>query len=142
MYELINTKLLLMASANFASVMNKFLTFTERFDNAVRMFFIVMGCVFFALIILKLILNLFKMFSPASKQKKEKAEPTFGIKSQEKIDSSPKAAQENDDAEIIAAITAAISAFNDEANQGNLSFRVVSFKRRNKVVAWNLSENN
>lgn len=97
-----------------------------------------MGMIFAVLAILWAVLVLFKFIfaKPAPKKKSEpvapKAEPVV-------IPEPVVAPAANNDAELIAVLTAAIVAY--EASQGNEvapdGFRVVSFRRTNGGKAWN-----
>ena len=97
-----------------------------------------MGMIFAVLAILWAVLVLFKFIfaKPAPKKKSEpvasKAEPVA-------VPEPVVAPAANNDAELIAVLTAAIVAY--EASQGNEvapdGFRVVSFRRTNGGKAWN-----
>lgn len=105
----------------------------ERLALAGQMTLIGMGMIFAVLAILWGVLVVFKLvFTKPTK------------KSEEKIATAPaqtqKEAEQTDDQELIAVITAAVAAYMDSENpEGALNrFRVVSFRRANGGRSWNV----
>ena len=106
-----------------------------------------MGTVFMVLVILWIILSVFgSVFSKGSKADKKPA-PKTEKPVQTKQDEAPAApvtaTAVQDDSALIAAITAAITAYNAAEGKPNLPFRVVSYKRKNNAAGWmgNSAEN-
>ncbi|MBQ2384765.1 MAG: OadG family protein [Clostridia bacterium] len=97
-----------------------------------------MGMIFAVLAILWAVLVLFK-FIFAKPEPKKKSEPVAPKAEPVVIPEPVVAPAANNDAELIAVLTAAIVAY--EASQGNEvapeGFRVVSFRRTNGGKAWN-----
>ncbi|MBQ7921559.1 MAG: OadG family protein [Clostridia bacterium] len=100
------------------------------------------GTVFMVLIILWAILGAFGMiFSKSTKSAKEAAPKTEKSKETSKKEVQTAAAPAvqsaaQDDSALIAAITAAIIAYNTAEGKPNLPFRVVSYKRKNNAAGW------
>ena len=94
------------------------------------------------LIILWICLSIFgTVFNKGTKPAKEAApkteKPVKAPKTEAQTPAAPavqSAAQ--DDSALIAAITAAIIAYNAAEGKPNLPFRVVSFKRKNNAAGW------
>ncbi len=127
------------ASQNMTSMMNNGMTIGEKAMNALEMTGIGMGTVFLVLIILWGALELFQyVFYTLPSKKIKSAEITAGESVQTIVDEAPSAVAEEpvntaDDAAIIAAISAAIAAYEDKPISG---FRVVSFKRAGRKTGW------
>ncbi len=107
----------------------------EAWSYAGRMTLLGMGLVFAVLVVLMLVLNLFKLvFARPEKKKKTKAESTVPSAISSVIEESAQSFEEvnassNDAEELVAIITAAVSAYRDSEGLGGTGFRVVSFKR-------------
>ena len=107
----------------------------EAWSYAGRMTLLGMGLVFAVLVVLMLVLNLFKLvFARPEKKKNTKAESTVPSAISSVIEESAQSFEEvnassNDAEELVAIITAAVSAYRDSEGLGGTGFRVVSFKR-------------
>jgi sodium pump decarboxylase gamma subunit len=107
----------------------------EAWSYAGRMTLLGMGLVFSVLVVLMLVLNLFKLvFARPEKKKKTKAEASVPSAISSVIEESAQSFEEvnassNDAEELVAIITAAVSAYRDSEGLGGTGFRVVSFKR-------------
>lgn len=116
----------------------------EAWLYALEMTLLGMGMVFAVLAILWGVLCIFKLIfaKPNTKEEKAskevKAEPTPAPKVESTSSPAPVAAA-NDDAELIAILTAAIVAYESEQNPNAVpgNFRVVSYRRANGGRAWN-----
>ena len=107
----------------------------DAWGYAGRMTLLGMGLIFAVLAVLMLVLNLFKLiFARPEKKKKTKAEATVPSAISSAIEESAQSFEEvpaaSDNAtELVAIITAAVSAYRDAEGLGGTGFRVVSFKR-------------
>jgi sodium pump decarboxylase gamma subunit len=107
----------------------------EAWSYAGRMTLLGMGLVFSVLVVLMLVLNLFKLvFARPEKKKKTKAKASVPSAISSVIEESAQSFEEvnassNDAEELVAIITAAVSAYRDAEGLGGTGFRVVSFKR-------------
>ncbi|MBE6569161.1 MAG: hypothetical protein E7658_02950 [Ruminococcaceae bacterium] len=117
------------------------LTNAEKFSLSGEMLLRGLGTVFMVLIILWAILGVFGMiFSKSTKKPAKEAAPKAAKPAEpqkNEVRTAPAvqtAAQ--DDSALIAAITAAIIAYNTAEGKPNLPFRVVSFKRKNNAAGW------
>lgn len=116
----------------------------EAWLYALEMTLLGMGMIFAVLAILWGVLCIFKLIFAKPNTKEEKAskevkvEPTPAPKVESTSNSAPVAAA-NDDAELIAILTAAIVAYESEQNPNAVpgNFRVVSYRRANGGRAWN-----
>ena len=114
----------------------------EAWLYALEMMLLGMGMIFAVLGVLWGVLAIFKLVfaRPAKKDKKDapvsKAEET--VVSDPVVASAPVAAA-NDDAELVALLTAAIVAYESENNPNAtpVNFRVVSYRRTNGGRSWN-----
>ena len=116
------------------------LTNAEKFSLSGEMLLRGMGTVFMVLVILWAILGIFgRVFSKGPKPVKEAApkaqKPAETQKNEVKAAPAVQTAAQDDSA-LIAAITAAIIAYNAAEGKPNLPFRVVSFKRKNNAAGW------
>ena len=107
----------------------------ESWSYAGRMTLLGMGLVFAVLISLMLVLNIFKLvFARPEKKKKTKADATVPNAISSAIEESVQSFEEvpassDNTEELVAIITAAVSAYRDSEGLGGTGFRVVSFKR-------------
>lgn len=116
------------------------LTNAEKFSLSGEMLLRGMGTVFMVLVILWAILGVFgRVFSKGPKPVKEAApkaqKPAETKKNEVKVAPAVQTAAQDDSA-LIAAITAAIIAYNAAEGKPNLPFRVVYFKRKNNAAGW------
>ena len=130
------------------------MNFGERITYGGQVFLIGICTVFAALALLWGVISIFKIFMYDIPQKriKKKAEEELmahcvesdGAASVEAaVPANPAPAAEADNAQLIAAITAAITAYNTDPESGcALPFRVVSFRRSKGANGWNGADDN
>ena len=99
-----------------------------------------MGMVFAVLALLWGVLAIFKLIFVGAAPKAPKAqkapEAKKEVKTEEAVVTAP-AADDNNDAQLVAIITAAVAAYMADEGAPDGSFRVVSFKRVQSGRAWN-----
>lgn len=130
------------------------MNFGERITYGGQVFLIGICTVFAALALLWGVISIFKIFMYDIPQKriKKKAEEELiahcvesdGAASVEAaVPANPAPTAEADNAQLIAAITAAITAYNTDPETGcALPFRVVSFRRSKGANGWNGADDN
>ena len=128
--------------------------FSERIAYGGQVFIIGMVTVFAALALLWGVISIFKIFMYDIPQKriKKKAEEELMAHCVESdsaasveaaVPANPAPTAEADNAQLIAAITAAITAYNTDPETGcALPFRVVSFRRSKGANGWNGADDN
>lgn len=130
------------------------MNFGERITYGGQVFLIGICTVFAALALLWGVISIFKIFMYDIPQKriKKKAEEELMAHCVESdsaasveaaVPANPAPTAEADNAQLIAAITAAITAYNTDPETGcALPFRVVSFRRSNGANGWNGADDN
>ena len=118
----------------------------ERWAYAGKMTLLGMLMVFSVLAILWAVLSLFKLIfaSKTPKQAKSKVKPTAAQDAENASDdvmqvviaAGVEAYREDKERELVAVLTAAVSAYR-EAEGENSAFRVVSFRRSSSTRSWN-----
>ena len=127
MNAMINAAVL--AESDINSVLNNGLSFSEKASLSLKMILIGMGTVFAVLFIIWLFLSVFRLVMDKAKKKKAPAPA-----SPAPIETS---GETPDDGALIAAITAAITAYREEeGSPAPSSFRVVSFEKRGVTRPW------
>ena len=119
----------ILAESNINSVLNNGLSLSEKASLSLKMILIGMGTVFAVLFIIWFFLTVFRLIMGLAKKKKAPAPAA----------PAPSDGQDpvSDDGELIAAITAAITAYREEDGvQAPSSFRVVSFEKRGTSRPW------
>lgn len=134
----------LLAEVDMDSVLNNGMSLSEKLAECGKMIAIGMGCVFGVIFIIWLMLTLFRFVIydiPNMKKKKAKA-----VESAEAPAPAPaptaapaRVASSDNDAVLVAVITAAIEAYraSEGGDASSLPFRVVSFKRKKNGSPWN-----
>ena len=122
---------LLTGAAGAVDLMNNPMSFGERLIQGLQVTLFGMAVVFSVLILLWGILEIFRIiFYELPKKQAEKAAKAEPVPAEPvapaPVEAPVEAVEETDDAEIVAAITAAISVVMDKPQT---SFRVVSFRR-------------
>lgn len=134
-----NYNVLVAAVNKYQDVIDSGMFSPERLALAGEMVLIGMGMVFAVLAVLWAVLSIFKLIFAKPEPKKKKSEPVAPKTEPVAAPEPVVAPAANNDAELIAVLTAAIVAY--EASQGNEvapgGFRVVSFRRTNGGKAWN-----
>ncbi|MBQ2469201.1 MAG: OadG family protein [Clostridia bacterium] len=127
MNALINAAAL--AESDINSVLNNGLSLSEKAALSLKMILIGMGTVFSVLFIIWFFLTIFRLVMDKAKKKiAPAAAAPVPVDSEEKMP---------DDGALIAAITAAITAFREEQGVPSpSSFRVVSFEKRGASRPW------
>lgn len=130
------------------------MNFGERITYGGQVFLIGICTVFAALALLWGVISIFKIFMYDIPQKriKKKAEEELMAHCVESdsaasvaaaVPANPAPTAEADNAQLIAAITAAITAYNTDPETGcALPFRVVSFRRSKGANGWNGADDN
>lgn len=130
------------------------MNFGERITYGGQVFLIGICTVFAALALLWGVISIFKIFMYDIPQKriKKKAEEELMAHCVESdsaasveaaVPANPAPTAEADNAQLIAAITAAITAYNTDPETGcALPFRVVSFRRTKGANGWNGADDN
>ena len=130
------------------------MNFGERITYGGQVFLIGICTVFAALALLWGVISIFKIFMYDIPQKriKKKAEEELMAHCVESdsaasveaaVPANPAPTAEADNAQLIAAITAAITAYNTDTETGcALPFRVVSFRRSKGANGWNGADDN
>lgn len=131
----------LLAEVNMDSVLNNGMSWGEKLADCGKMIAIGMGCVFAVIFIIWLMLTLFRFVIydiPNMKKKKAESEAESTTTTAPTAAPVPTPAS-NDDAVLVAAITAAIEAYraSEAGETSSLPFRVVSFKRKRSGSPWN-----
>ncbi|MBQ6677328.1 MAG: OadG family protein [Clostridia bacterium] len=127
MNALINAAVL--AESDINSVLNNGMSLSEKAALSLKMILIGMGTVFSVLFIIWFFLTIFRLVMDKAKKKKAPAAAApVPVDSEEKTP---------DDGALIAAITAAITAYREEdGSPAPSSFRVVSFEKRGASRPW------
>ena len=99
-----------------------------------------MGMIFAILGLLWGVLSLFKLIfvgvAPKAPKAQKAPEAKKEVKTEEAVVTAP-AVEDNNDAQLVAIITAAVAAYMADEGAPDGSFRVVSFKRVQSGRAWN-----
>lgn len=120
---------------NFA-LLSAEMTYSERASLAGEVALIGLLIVFSVLAILMIALYIFQyLMYTLPKRKKEKAEAIAPAVARAEIPEAPVEAPA-DDLALIAVLTAAVAAYESEANGYTGGFRVVSFKRKSGRTSW------
>lgn len=120
---------------NFA-LLSAEMTYSERASLAGEVALIGLLIVFSVLAILMIALYIFQyLMYTLPKRKKEKAEAMAPAVARAEIPEAPVEAPA-DDLALIAVLTAAVAAYESEANGYTGGFRVVSFKRKSGRTSW------
>ena len=113
------------------SVLNNGLSFSEKASLSLKMILIGMGTVFSVLFIIWFFLTIFRLAMTRAKKKEKTPVPAAPATVEET------GAQSSGDGALIAAITAAITAYREEEGSPSpSSFRVVSFEKRGASRPW------
>ncbi|MBQ7474860.1 MAG: OadG family protein [Clostridia bacterium] len=113
------------AKEGLDSVLNNGLSFSEKASLSLKMVLMGMGTVFAVLFIIWLSLTIFRLVMDAAAKKKK---PSPAVPAEPVPET---AAPADDGGALVAAITAAITAYREERGEpAPSSFRVVSFERR------------
>lgn len=132
----------LLAEVNMDSVLNNGMSLSEKLAECGKMIAIGMGCVFGVIFIIWLMLTLFRfVIYDIPNMKKKKAEAVESAEAPAPaptVAPTPVASSDND-AALVAVITAAIEAYraSEGGDASSLPFRVVSFKRKRNGSPWN-----
>lgn len=131
----------LLAEVDMNSVLNNGMSATERLTDGGRMILLGMAAVFAVLFVIWLLLTVFRFFiyDIPRMQSGGKKNPVQTAKISEDSAMSAGAAviPEADNGQLVAVITAAISAMRSEEGSGGIPFKVVSFSRKNRGMPWN-----
>ncbi len=119
------------AEGDINSVLNNGLSFSEKASLSLKMILIGMGTVFSVLFIIWFFLTIFRLVMDKAKKKNKAPVPAAPVP----VDGTEEAVP--DDGALIAAITAAITAYREEEGvPAPSSFRVVSFEKRGASRPW------
>ncbi len=118
-----------LAESDINSVLNNGLSFSEKATLSLKMILIGMGTVFSVLFIIWFFLTVFRLVMDKAKKKKAPAPASPAPAGTDE--------ESSDDGALIAAITAAITAYREEeGSPAPSSFRVVSFEKRGASRPW------
>ena len=119
------------AEGDINSVLNNGLSFSEKASLSLKMILIGMGTVFSVLFIIWFFHTVFRLVMDKAKKKKKGPVPAAPAPVDETEEAKP------DDGALIAAITAAITAYREgQGVPAPSSFRVVSFEKRAASRPW------
>lgn len=113
----------------YTEIFNKF-TYGEKLLNGMLVFLSGMIMVFF---VLTLLMFLIKFMGWAITKSAEKKKPGLQQKDADQIPTETAPEEAPDETSVIAAIIAAITAFRKQNENAESSFRVVSFKKSEKI---------
>ena len=112
------------------------MTYSERASLAGEVALIGILIVFSVLAILMIALYIFQYLMYTLPQRKKKKAEEAAVAAAPAEASAPVAAEPADDYSLIAVLTAAVAAYESEANGYTGGFRVVSFRRKSGRTSW------
>ncbi|MBR7033080.1 MAG: OadG family protein [Clostridia bacterium] len=121
------------AESDINSVLNNGLSFSEKASLSLKMILMGMGTVFAVLFIIWVFLTIFRLVMDKAKGVKKNKAPVTAAPAPVGTDNG----NEPDEGALIAAITAAVTAYREEeGSPAPSSFRVVSFEKRGASRPW------